>query len=279
MASSPDVELVIEGGPRPPLARSLRELVAHRDTLLAFAERSQRLKYKQTVLGLAWSVLQPLTLLTIFVVALGRLSDVPGGGVPYAAFALSALVPWTFLSAGTTYSAQALVNDAALLRKVYFPREVPVIAAQLTMLVDLGVGLLLYAVLGPILGAEPSAAWLLAPLLVVPLFLLGASVSILFAGLNVHYRDFRHALPFLMQLWLFASPVAYPITVVPGEWRWVYATLNPAAGILDSFRRVLALGELPDPGLLALSCAGTVVVALVAYRVFKGLEPAFADVV
>lgn len=272
-------ELIIEGGPRSRTLQSLRELWSYRDTVLAFAERSLRLKYKQSILGIGWALIQPLTMLVIFIVALGRLSDVSGGGVPYAAFALSVLVPWTFLQGGVSYSAQALVNDAALIRKVYFPREVPVIGAQLTAVVDLGIGLALFALLGPVLGARISASWLLAIPLVLPLFALGAGVALLFAGLTVYFRDVRHAMPFVLQLWLFASPVAYPITVVPGRWRSLYAGLNPAVGILDAFRRVLGLGQPPDWQLLGISSLSTIVVLWISYRVFKAIEPAFADVV
>lgn len=273
------VELVIEAGSRRTVRASLRELIAYRDVLLAFAERTLRLKYKQTLFGVAWAVLQPLTLVVVFTVALGRLADVSGGGAPYAAFALSALVAWTFLQSGITFSAQALVNDGALIRKVYFPREVPVLASQLSSCVDLAVGFLLFVVVGPFLGAEVSLWWLLAPLLWIPLVLLGCGVSLLVAGLNVHFRDFRYALPFAIQLWLFASPVAYPITVVPGKWRWLYCLLNPAAGILDSFRRVLTVAQAPDWTLLGLSSLSALVLAWVGFRVFKSLEPSFAEVV
>lgn len=272
-------ELVIEASPRGAARRSLRELWGYRDTLLAFAERNIRVKYKQTLLGVAWVVLQPLAFMTVFTVALGRLADVPGGGVSYAAFSLSAFVAWGFLQSGVNQGANALINDAAFLRKVYFPREVPVLAAQLAAAVDLAAGLLIFMIAGPLLGAEVAWTWLLAPFLGIGLLVLGSGVSLALGALNVYYRDFRNALPFLLQLWLFASPVVYPLTVVPEKWRLVYAALNPAAGLLDSFRRTLTLGQLPDPALLGISLAGSLLVAAVGYRLFKRLEPNFADVV
>lgn len=272
-------ELVIEGSPRPALGRALRDLWAFRETTLAFAERNVRIKYKQTIFGVLWVVLQPLAFMGVFTVALGRLADVPSGGVPYAAFSLSAFVAWIFVQTAVTNGANSLVTDAAFLRKVYFPREAAVLAAVLAAGVDFAAGLALFAVVGPLLGAEISFASLLAPVLGIGLVILAVGVSLLLGGLNVYYRDFRVALPFVLQLWLFASPVVYPLTVVPDRWRELYAALNPAAGLLDSFRRTLALGELPDPTLLGLSLASTAVLCAIGYGLFKRLEPNFADVV
>lgn len=259
--------------------QALSELWGYRDTVLAFAGRDVKVKYKQAVLGIAWAVIQPLTFMAIFTLALGRLAKVPGGGAPYAAFSLSALVGWTYLQTGISFGANALLSDGALLRKIYFPREVPVIGALVSATLDFALGLGLFAILGPFLGARISFSWLLAPFLGLMLGMLGAGVALALAALNVYYRDFRYALPFALQLWLFASPVAYPLSVVPARWRGLYVAINPAAGILDSFRRVLALGELPHFGLLGVSFVGTIVVLLVGYRVFKSLEPNFADVV
>src|SRR5439155_14433092 len=159
------LELVIEGGPRPRLGQALRELWGFRHTVLAFAERDIRLKYKQAVLGVAWAVLQPLATMAVFAVAFGKLARVPGGGAPYPLFALSVLVPWTFLQTAVTFGANALLTDAALVRKVYFPREVPVIGAVLGSSVDFGIGLVLFVLLGTFLGGRASVVWLAAPLL------------------------------------------------------------------------------------------------------------------
>ena len=272
-------ETVVTGGGGFSLRRAAREVWGYRDTVLAFAERNVRVKYKQTLLGALWVVLQPLAFMAVFTVALGRLADVPSAGTTYEAFSLSAFVSWSFVQNAVTQGANSLVADAAFLRKVYFPREVPVLAAQLSAAVDFGVGLLVFFVLGPILGAEVAITWLLAPLLFVGVFVMATGASLLLAGLNVYYRDFRNALPFLMQLWLFASPVVYPATVIPEKWRSLYALVNPAAGWLDSMRRVLTVGELPDPKLLVPSLVSTVVLAYVGLRLFRRLEPNFADVV
>jgi lipopolysaccharide transport system permease protein len=272
-------ELVIEGGPRPRLRNSLRELRLFRAIVLAFAERDVRVKYKQALLGITWAVIQPLCYMVIFTVFLGRGAGVSGGGAPYAAFALSGLVPWTYLQSAISFGANALITDSALLRKVYFPREVPVIGSVISSSLDFAIGLLLFVIVGPLLGAQVSATWLLAIPLGVALAALSAGVSLATAALNVYYRDFRYALPFALQLWLFASPVAYPLSVVPANWRGLYLVVNPAAGLLDSFHSVLALGQLPDPGPLAVSLVMTALVLALGYRIFKSLEPNFADVV
>lgn len=272
-------ELVIDGGRRGSLRQSWRELRPYWGTVLAFAERNVRVKYKQTVLGVLWVVIQPLAYVAVFTVALGRLSSVPDAGTTYPAFSLSAFVVWSFVQAAVSQGANSLVNDAAFLRKVYFPREVPALAAQLSAAADFAVALAVFFVIGPFLGADVSPTWLLAPLLFVPLLVLATGVSLGLAGLTVYYRDFRNALPFGLQLWLFASPVIYPLSTVPHGLRPLYAVLNPAAGLLDSFRRTLTVGELPDPGLLGLSLLSTLIVFWGGHRLFRRLEPNFADVV
>jgi lipopolysaccharide transport system permease protein len=272
-------ELVIEGGPRPRLRHSLRELWLFRAIVAAFAERDVRVKYKQALFGIAWAVIQPLCYMAIFTIFLGRAANVPGGGAPYAAFALSGLVPWTYLQGAIGFGANALITDASLLRKVYFPREVPVVGSVIGNSLDFVIGLILFAIVGPLLGANVSAVWLLAIPLGVVLVALAAGVSLATAALNVYYRDFRYALPFALQLWLFASPVVYPLSIVPASWRTFYLVVNPAAGLLDSFHSVLALGQLPDAGPLIVSLVTTSLVLFAGYRVFKTLEPNFADVV
>lgn len=272
-------ELVLEAGSRLDRRAALREAWSFRGTVLAFAERDIRVQYKQAVLGVLWAVIQPLILMGVFTLALGRLAKIPGGGVSYAAFSLSVLVPWSYLSSAVTGGSSALVSAAATLRRVYFPREVPVLSTLLSSGLNFAIGLVLFYLVGPFLGAHLSWTWLLGPFLFVLLAILALSVALPFAALNVYYRDFRFALPFGMQLWLFASPVAYPLSVVPDRWRGLYAALNPAAGVLDGFSNVLARGILPDVPLLGLSMFSTAVIGSLGYLLFKRLEPNFADVI
>lgn len=271
-------EIVIEEAWSPSLLQSLAELFAYRSVVVAFASRDVQVKYKQAVLGVAWALLQPLGLLAMFTFFLARAGRLSGGDVPYAASALAALVPWLFLQNAVSAGTQALIQDGALIRKIYFPREAPIIGAIGSTAVEFWVGIGLALVVGPFLGAR--LAW--TAVLVAPLFVLlaglGVGVSLAFGALNVYYRDVRYILPFGIQLWMFASPVIYPMSAVPARWRTLYAALNPAAGLIDAFRRVLAAGAPPDPLPTALGGAGTVVLAWAGYRLFKRLEPAFADV-
>jgi len=273
------VELVIEAGNRTGLVRALRELWAFREVVWAFAERDTRLKYKQAVLGVAWSVIQPLAFLAIFVFIFGRVGRVSTGSIPYPAFALTALVPWFFVQTAVSFGAQALLMDGALLRKVYFPREASVLGAVLSAGLDFSLGLVLLLVLGPFLGIRLSWTALLAVPLGIVLAVLASGVALALGALNVYYRDFRYVLPLFLQLWMFASPVAYPLTAVPERWRTLYVLANPVAGILDSFRRSLAEGRLPDLGLLLSSVAMAFAIAWVGYSLFKLIEPGFADVI
>jgi lipopolysaccharide transport system permease protein len=278
MTSTPfELEIVATGRPR--LVQSLRELWAYRGTILAFAERDIRVKYKQAVLGVAWALIQPLAFLAIFAVFFGRVAKISGDGVPYAAFALTALIPWNYVSTTVSFGANALLSDASLVRKVYFPREVPILGAAVASCVDFSAGLVAFLVLGPVLGAHLTWTALLAPLLLPLAAIPALGLSLALGSLNVYYRDFRYALPLGVQLWMFASPVAYPLTKVPAEWQVLYAVVNPVAGPLDAFRRVLGLGVLPSPTLLGASLLGGLIWLLFSYRLFKSMEPNFADVI
>ncbi len=247
--------------------------------MLAFAERDVRVKYKQAVLGVAWALIQPLAFLAIFAVFFGRVAKIDGDGVPYAAFALTALIPWNYVATTMSFGSSALLSDASLVRKVYFPREVPVLAAAVAAAVDFAAGLVVFLILGPILGARLSWAALVAPLLLPLVAAPAIGLSLALAAFNVYYRDFRYALPLGIQLWMFASPVAYPLTKVPAEWQVLYAFVNPVAGPLEGFRRVLGIGVLPSAELLAASAAGGVIWLWLGYRMFKAMEPSFADVI
>jgi lipopolysaccharide transport system permease protein len=272
-------EALLEASARPTFRQGLRELWVFRGTVLAFAERDVRVKYKQAVLGIAWALIQPLAFLGIFAVFFGRVAKIDGDGIPYAAFALTALIPWTYVATTVSFGSSALLSDASLVRKVYFPREVPVLAAAVAAAVDFTAGLVAFLILGPVLGARLSWTVLLAPLLLPLVAVPAVGLSLALGALNVYYRDFRYALPLGIQLWMFGSPVAYPLSKVPAEWQLPYAFLNPVAGPLEGFRRVLGLGTLPSGELLFASLAGGVVWLWLGYRLFKAMEPNFADVI
>ena len=273
------VELVIDVASSGALVRRARELWAFREVVWAFAERDTRLKYKQAALGAAWAVIQPLSFMMIFVVVFGRVARVPGGGVPYAASALAGLVPWFFVQTAVSFGAQALLMDASLVRKVYFPREAPIVGAVLSAGLDFCIGFVLLLILEPPLGGHLS----LAVLFVIPLWcilaVLASGVALILGALNVYYRDFRYALPLFLQLWLYASPVAYPLSAVPDKWRTLFSFVNPLTGVLDGFHRALALGLSPDPRLMLISAGGSCLIALGGYWMFKRMEHGFAEAI
>lgn len=258
---------------------SLRELYRYREAVWSFGVRGFRIRYKQAALGVLWVVLQPLAFLTIFVVFFGHVAKVSGAGSTYAAFALSALVPWQFLSSAVSFGSNALITDNNLLRKVYFPREAPVLGSIGSFLPDLAIGLVLLGLAIPFTHARVTWTVVYTPILVVGLLLVALAIALPTAALSVHYRDFKYALGFFVQVWLFASPVAYPVTRISEGWRTVYAIGNPAVGVLDGFRHVLAVGDAPDWSLLLPSMAAAVLLLLPGYALFKRLERDFADIV
>jgi len=273
-------EFVFDGSKRVSLRRALRELIAYRECVWAFAARSLRVRYKQAVLGVAWAVVQPLAFMAIFVVVFGGVAGIKGGNhTSYAAFALAALVPWQFVSSGVANGGDALIQDAGLLRKVYFPREAPVLGAIGSYVPDFAIGLTLLLLAAPFTDAHIGWHLVFVPLLFAAIMLPAIAVAVPIAAFALHYRDFKYALPFAVQIWLFASPVAYPVTQVGHSWRWAYAIVNPVVGMLEGFRHVLALGTSPDWGLLGLSTASSIVLLAMGFRIFKKLEREFADIV
>ncbi|MBI3637925.1 MAG: ABC transporter permease [Candidatus Rokubacteria bacterium] len=260
------------------LAPAFRELFQYRELLYFLAWRDVKVRYKQTALGVAWAVLQPVLTMVVFSVFLGRLAGVPSDGLPYPLFAYVALVPWQLFAHALTDSGNSVVANQTLITKVYFPRLVIPVATVLAGLVDFGVALAVLVALMVVYGTGLSVA-----VLALPLFILLALATALGAGLwlsalNVQYRDVRYALPFIAQLWLFASPVAYPSSLVPERWRLLYG-LNPVAGVVEGFRWALVGGSLP-PGWLTLASGVAAVALLVSgLAYFRRMEDGFADTV
>ncbi len=258
-------------------ALDLQELWAYRELLWVLTERDIKVRYKQTVLGAAWAVIQPVMLMVVFSVVFGRLAKVPSDGLPYPVFAYCALLPWTFFANALTSSAASVLGSANLISKVYFPRLIVPLASIGSWLVDFLIasvillGLMLYY----------DIAWT-ANLLAVPLLLLGVIMAALGAGtllsaLTVAYRDFRYVIPFLMQFWMFATPVVYPASLVPARWQWLIE-LNPMTGLIEGFRSAF-LGRPFDVGAIALSLGVSIVMLLVAVAYFERVERRFADLV
>jgi len=259
------------------VALDLRSLWTFRDLLYFLTLRDVKIRYKQTALGVAWAVLQPLLTMLIFTLFFGRVAKIPSNGHPYALFAFAGLLPWTFFANAITNSGNSLVNNAALISKVYFPRLIMPSAAVLAGLVDLAVSLVLMFGLAAFYGVGMSLNILALPALILLTTLLALAVSLFFAALNVKYRDVRYALPFLVQLAMFATPIIYPISMVPQRWRWALL-LNPMAGLVEGFRVSLLGGQFDLPGLELAGAITIILLALGAYY-FRSVERSFADLI
>ena len=256
---------------------SLEELWRYRELGLVLAARDLKVLYKQTLLGAAWVVLQPLLAAVIFTIVFGRLAGLPSDGVPYAVFVFSGLVLWMFFSGTLTSVAQSLVENRDLVTKTYFPALVVPIALSLPGLVDLAFSLVVLGVVMAVYGVVPGAALALLPVWVLACLLVVLAAGLPLAALNVKYRDVRYTLGFLVQVLLFASPVVYASSLVEGGWRYVYA-LNPMVGVLDGFRWSTVGG--PAPGPQAIVSLAVVVVGLVAgVIVFLRADRHFADLI
>jgi lipopolysaccharide transport system permease protein len=255
----------------------LRELWAYRDLALILALRDLQLVYRQTLLGVTWVVLQPLITMLIFALVFGRLAKLPSDGVPYTSFVLAGLTIWTFVSTAVSAAAGSLVEDRDLVTKVYFPRMLAPIASVLSATVQLLITVIL---LIPVLAFDrvvPPVQVLTLPLWIAGAVLLAIAVGLWLAAANVLYRDVRYVLGFLLQAWLFISPVAISSSLVPDTWRWVY-NLNPAAGLIDGMRWALLDGPSPGPQ-LAVSVVSLLVILVSGAAWFRAAERVFADTI
>jgi lipopolysaccharide transport system permease protein len=260
-------------------ALDLHELWAYRELLYFLTWRDVKVRYKQTFLGVAWAIIQPLFSMLIFTLFFGRLAGLESrtDGIPYPVFAYAGLLPWTFFSNALTNSGNSLVGSANLITKVYFPRVIVPAAAVAAGLIDFAIG---FAMLVPLLiyyQIPPSWNLLMLPVLVALITILAVGVGMWLSALNVKYRDIRFALPFLIQLWMFVSPIIYPASILPSKWRWVL-DLNPLTGIIEGFKSSL-FGRPFNWTSLAISAAITLLSLVYAAFSFSRVERRFADIV
>jgi lipopolysaccharide transport system permease protein len=257
---------------------NLRDLWGNRELLVFLIWGDLKLRYKQTVLGAAWAVLQPLLTMIVFSIFFGRLARLPTDGIPYPLFVYTALVPWTFFANAMNLASASLIRHEKVITKVYFPRLIVPMAAVAAGLVDFGIAFAL--LLGMLLyyGVVPGVAMLMLPAFVVLAVMTALAVSLWMSALNVQYRDVRYTLAFLTQVWLFLTPIVYSTTLIPERWRTVYG-LNPMAGVVEGFRWSL-LGSPHGPGPMLLVSVLMVTVLLVGgLYYFRRMEQTFADVV
>lgn len=256
----------------------LRELWAYRELLYFLIWRDIKVRYRQTILGAAWAIVQPVTAMVIFSTIFGRLAGLPSDGLPYPLFSYTALLPWNLVAVAVARSTTSLVGSANLIQKVYFPRLIIPLASTLAGLVDFAIALGLLVGLMLYFGHVPTLAVWSLPLFVLLALATAFAVGLWLSALNVRYRDVGHVVPFLVQAWLFASPVAYAASLIPERWRSIYA-LNPMVGVIEGFRWAL-LGTPNATGPLLGVSVGVVLVLLVSGTLyFQRMEETFADVV
>jgi lipopolysaccharide transport system permease protein len=260
------------------LAGDLSKLVQYRDLLYTLSVHRIKVRYKQSVLGAAWAILQPLSLMLIYTLIFSLIVRMPTGGTPYAVFAYAALLPWTFFSTALVNATNGLVTHAQLITKVYFPREILPLTYVIASLFDFLIastvfaGLMLYYHVA----LTPRALYVLPIILILTCFV--TAISLFFSATQVRFRDIGVAMPLLLQLWMFATPVVYPLSAVPARLQAVYK-LNPMVGLIENFRQVTLYGASPDLTLLGLSTLISVVLLVAAYVYFKRVEATVADVI
>jgi lipopolysaccharide transport system permease protein len=257
---------------------NLGEVWDYRELLYFLMWRDIKVRYKQTALGAVWAVLQPTLTMLVFSIFFGRLAKVPSDGIPYPIFAFAALLPWQLFAFALTESSNSLVASQNLITKVYFPRLVVPMAATFAALVDFAVAFVVLLILMLFYGIHPTAAIVFLPFFLLLALATALSVGLWLSALNVKYRDVRYTIPFLTQFWLFATPVAYPSSLIPKPWRALFG-LNPMAGVVEGFRWAL-LGKSNGTGpLLLVSIAAVLVLLITGLRYFRKMEASFADIV
>jgi len=259
-------------------AAGLKELWEYRELLYFLTWRDIKVRYKQTVLGAAWAIIQPFFMMVVFSLFFGYLAKVPSDGIPYPIFAYCALLPWQLFAHALTESSNSLVANERLITKVYFPRLVVPISAVLGGLLDFAIAFVILLLMMAYYGVRPTWAIVTLPAFLLLAMLTALGVGLWLSALNVKYRDVRYTITFLIQFWLFATPVAYSASIVPARWRALYG-LNPMAGVVEGFRWAL-LGKSTGPGaLLAVSVTVVILILIGGLYYFRRMEAEFADVV
>ena len=258
------------------MLEKIKELIKHKELLLNITIREIKVRYKQSILGIFWSILQPLAMMIVFTIVFSRFAKIPSDGIPYPLFSYTALLPWIFFATALSFAIPSLVSNANLLTKIYFPREIFPIASVLAAFVDFCIAAVIYlAILVFYKVTLTPSAFYIIPILVIQV-LLTLAVSLFASAVNVYYRDVKYVLPFCIQLWMYISPVIYPVSSVPDKFKSLYM-LNPMAPIISGYRKVLLVGTSPDFHYLGISAFVSVIMLFLSYKYFKMVEMSFAD--
>jgi lipopolysaccharide transport system permease protein len=256
----------------------VNELFHYRELLWSWVVRDIKVRYKQSLLGAAWAILQPLSATVIMAVVFSRFVRVSTDGIPHPIFYYSALLPWAFSATSVSFGTSCLVNNMNLVTKIYFPREILPISAVLASFVDFLVAAVIFVGMMIFYRVPMSLSWVWVPLLLLIQILLTMGIVFFASALNVFYRDIRFVVPLGMQLWMYLTPIIYPVSLVPEQFRALYM-LNPMAGLIDSYRRIVLQAQWPDVTYLLTAAVISVVVFLLAYIYFKRAEAVFADII
>jgi lipopolysaccharide transport system permease protein len=255
-----------------------RELWRYRDLAYQIAARDITVRYRQTVLGAAWAILQPIGFMVVFTLFFGNLAGISSDGLPYALFSLAALVPWTFFSTVVTLGSDSLVVNTPLVSKIYFPRIFLPLGVLAAGLVDLAIALTILFVVVLVYGIVPPIAVLALPGLIAILLATALGVSTALAAINVRYRDVRYVVPFAIQMWLFATPIAYPSSLLDEPWRTISA-INPMVGVVEGFRWAVLGGVEAPAELIAVSAVSALIILMAGLAYFDRVERSFADLI
>ncbi len=256
----------------------LKDLWEYRELLYFLTWRDIKVRYKQTVLGATWAIIQPFFTMVVFSLFFGRLAKVPSDGIPYPLFAFAALVPWTFFSNGLSQSSNSLVGSANLITKVYFPRLIIPVSSILSGFIDFAIAFAVFILMALYYGIFPTISIILLPFLLLLGFTTALGVGLWLSALNVKFRDVRYVIPFLTQFWLFATPIAYPSSLLSEPWRTIYG-INPMAGVVEGFRWAI-LGTDTAPGsMIFVSALVSLALLISGVFYFKRVEKSFADII
>lgn len=256
----------------------IHELKQYRDLLYFLVARDIKVKYKQTVLGGLWAVIQPFFMMVVFTLFFGKLARIPSDGIPYPIFNYTAMIAWTYFAQAVSQSGNSIVGSGSLITKVYFPRVIIPLTPVIAGLLDFSIAFIVLIGMMLYFNIHPTGMVLMLPVLILLMMLTASGAGMLLAALNAKYRDIRYTIPFLMQFWMFASPIVYPASLVPEKYRLIYA-LNPMTGVIEGFRSAL-LGTIPFPtGMVLLSLVVSLALFLTGLIYFKQVERHFADVI
>jgi lipopolysaccharide transport system permease protein len=260
------------------MSAHLMELVGARELLFSWTRRDFKVRYSQSVLGAAWAILQPFSLMIIFSAVFSVFLKVPTDGIPYPIFAYTALLPWTFFANSLSFSIPSLVSNMNLVSKIYFPREILPLSSIMVCFVDFMIASSIFVLMLLFYRVPVGPAILLVPLALIIQMILTFGISLLASAINVFYRDVRFVVPLALQIWMYVSPIIYPVNLVPERFRPFYF-LNPMAVLIDTYRRVTLFNQMPDWPYLGLAALLSVLLMVVAYRYFKRAEREFADLI